>query len=94
MSDNSGNYDIGAVNPDAAMRIFIFKSEASADLRAFGGDLVGSQLPKQFKPWRVMGAIAPGQDPPYNFSRGVIETAIKNKGFQLWRLSKKAAEKV
>ena len=28
------------------MQIFIFKSETKPDLRAFGGDLVGSQLPE------------------------------------------------
>src|SRR5262249_13965960 len=46
-------------------RIFIFKSEAKPDLRAFGGDLAGSQLPSQFKPWRAVGAVAPDQQPPY-----------------------------
>ena len=51
------------------MRIFIFKSEKSPDLRAFGGDLVGGRLPGQFKPWRAIGAIAPDREPPYNFSR-------------------------
>jgi len=40
------------------MRIFIFKSESKPSLRAFGGDLVGSPLPKQFSPWRAIGAIA------------------------------------
>ena len=72
------------------MRIFIFKSEASPNLRAFGGDLVGSQLPSQFKPWRATGAIAPDRDLPYNLSRDAIETAIKDQGFQLWRMKKKA----
>ena len=35
--------------PDVAgaMGIFIFESETSSDLRAFGGDLAGSQLPSQ-----------------------------------------------
>jgi hypothetical protein len=70
------------------MRIFIFKSEANPDLRAFGGDLAGFQLPSQFKPWRAVGAIAPDQEPPYKLSRDVIETAIKDQGFQLFRLSK------
>jgi len=70
------------------MRIFIFKSEANPDLRAFGGDLAGSQLPSQFKPWRAVGAIAPEQEPPYKLSRDVIEKAIENQGFQLFRLSK------
>jgi hypothetical protein len=72
-----------------SMRIFIFKSEASPELRAFGGDLAGTQLPSQFKPWRVVGAVAPGSAPPHKFSRDAIETAIKDQGFQLFRLTKK-----
>ncbi len=71
------------------MRIFIFKSDASPDLRAFGGDLAGSRLPNKFSPWHAVGAIAPEQAPPYGLSRNVIETAITAQGFQLWRLSKK-----
>ena len=70
------------------MRIFIFKSEAKPSLRAFGGDLTGSQLPSQFRPWRAVGAVAPGQQPQYELPRDVIERAIKNQGFQLFRLSK------
>ncbi len=71
------------------MRIFIFKSETKPDLRAFGGDLVGSQLPSQFKPWHATGAIGPDQELPYNLSRDAIETAINDCGFQLWRIKKK-----
>ncbi len=71
------------------MRIFIFKSEASPELRAFGGDLVGGQLPDQFRPWRAIGAVAPDRDPPHNLSRSVIEMAIHDHGYQLWRMSKK-----
>ena len=73
----------------STMRIFIFKSEAQPDLRAFGGDLAGSQLPKQFRPWHAIGAVAPERDPPYELSREVIETAIKEQGFQLWRMAKR-----
>jgi hypothetical protein len=73
----------------APMRIFIFKSEPRPDLRAFGGDLAGSQLPERFGPWHAIGAIAPDRDPPHELSRDVIETAIKTQGFQLWRMSKK-----
>ncbi len=83
------NDNDGAVNRGETMRIFIFKSETTPDLRAFGGDLAGTQLPNQFKPWHVTGAVAPDQDPPYKLSRDAIETAIKDQGFQLWRLSKK-----
>jgi len=85
-NDNEGTLERGA-----PMRIFIFKSEPRPDLRAFGGDLAGGELPKQFSPWRAVGAIAPDQDPPYGLSRDVIEPAIKTQGFQLWRLSKKEA---
>jgi hypothetical protein len=76
-------------NRGTAMRIFIFKSDAKPDLRAFGGDLAGTRLPNQFKPWHAIGAIAPDRDPPHNLSRDKIETAIKDNGFQLWRMSKK-----
>ena len=73
-----------------AMRIFIFKSEANPDLRAFGGDLAGIKLPGQFKPWRAVGTIAPNQDPPYKIARDDIEKAINECGFQLFRLKKRA----
>jgi hypothetical protein len=91
--ETPGNDDV-ATNSSGTMRIFIFKSEASPDLRAFGGDLAGTRLPAQFKPWHVTGAIAPDRDPPYKLSRDAIETAIKNHGFQLWRLARKAEDKV
>jgi hypothetical protein len=78
-----------ASNAGGAMRIFIFKSDANPDLGAFCGDLAGLQLPIQFKPWRVVGAVAPDKNPPYKLSREVIEGAIRAHGFQLFRLSKK-----
>jgi hypothetical protein len=87
-SDNDNDGTSGRVAP---MRIFIFKSEPRPDLRAFGGDLAGGELPKQFSPWHAVGAIAPDKDPPYGLSRDVIEPAIKAQGFQLWRLTKKEA---
>jgi hypothetical protein len=36
-----------------------------------------------------MMMIAPDWDPPHNLSRDLIEAAIKEQGFQLWRMSKK-----
>jgi len=75
-----------------AIRIFIFKSEARLDLGAFSGDLAGMKLPNQFKPWRVVGAVAPDEDPPYKLSRDVIEAAIRARGFQLFRLAKKGKD--
>jgi hypothetical protein len=87
-TDSFDNASDGAAGGSRAMRIFIFKSDTNAELRAFGGDLAGTQLPSQFKPWRVVGAVAPDKDPPYKFSRDVIETAINSQGFQLFRLKK------
>jgi hypothetical protein len=67
-----------------AMRIFIFKSEANPDLRAFGGDLAGIKLPGQFKPWRAVGTIAPNQDPPYKIARDDIERRLTNAAFSFF----------
>ena len=55
------------------MRIFIFESEAKPDLRAFGGDLAGSQLPSQFKPCRAVGAVAPGQEVKVGEPLAIVE---------------------
>ena len=72
------------------MRLYIFKSETRKGLQAFAGDLTGSRLPQQLGPWTATGAVGPEKAPPYNFSRDAIEQAIDAKGFQLWRLAKKA----
>jgi hypothetical protein len=85
-ADNDNNVTLERAT---AMRLFIFKSEPKPELRAFGGDLAGSQLPKQLGPWHAIGAVAPDRNPPHELSREVIETAIKTQGFQLWRMSKK-----
>ncbi len=72
------------------MRIYVFKSDAMRDLRAFTDDLVGSKLPPQFAPWLSTGTIAPGQALPHGFARDRIEKAIDDEGFQIWRLKAKA----
>jgi hypothetical protein len=68
------------------MRIYIFKSDAKRELRAFAGDIAGSKLPGQFRPWHLVGAVGPDKDPPHNLSRHEIERAIAASGFQLWRM--------
>ena len=78
-----------AADARGAMRLFIFKSEARPDLGAFCGDQAGLELPGQFKPWLVVGAVAPGRDPPHKLPRDVIEAAIHDRGFQLFRLKSK-----
>lgn len=75
------------------MRIYVFKSETSKQLRAFAGDPGGSKLPKQHGPWTATGIVPTDRDPPHNFPRPAIETAIDSVGFQLWRMGKKTAAK-
>ncbi|MDR3423198.1 MAG: hypothetical protein P4L80_18505 [Xanthobacteraceae bacterium] len=74
------------------MRFFIFKSEANPELRAFCADLAGAGLPSKFRPWHAVGAVGPDHDPPHKLSRAVIETAINDRGYQLWRLNKKTTK--
>jgi hypothetical protein len=90
VNEPAGNDNNSTLERSAPMRIFIFKSEPKPSLGAFSGDLDGSQLPQQFRPWHAVGVIAPDRNPPHALSRDVIETAIKTQGFQLWRMSKKA----
>ena len=71
------------------MKLYIFKSDASVDLRAFAGDPAGSKLPDQFRPWHAVGVVGPENAPPYNLSRTEIERAIETRGFQLWRMKSK-----
>jgi hypothetical protein len=73
------------------MRLYVFKSDGSGELRAFAGDLTGSKLPERFGPWHAVGAVAPEAAPPHGLSRDGIEKAIDAQGFQLWRLKAKAA---
>ena len=71
------------------MRIYIFKSKTTKDLRAFAGDFAGTKLPSSHAPWIATGVIAENNEPPHKLSREVIEESIETEGFQLWRLNKK-----
>jgi hypothetical protein len=72
------------------MRMYIFKSETTKDLRAFAGDVGGTKLPENHAPWTVIGIVTEQAAPPHKLSRDTIEKAIGRDGFQLWRLSKKS----
>ena len=51
MATNSFDYgNDGSAHGGRSMRIFIFKSDTNAELRAFGGDLAGTQLPSSSSP--------------------------------------------
>ena len=73
------------------MRIFIFKSETSPDLRAFSDDQGGHKLPAQFRPWHAIGVVRPENALPHNISRETVEKAIEAQGVQLWRMKKAEA---
>jgi hypothetical protein len=90
MRDNAADNDNLVASPtDAPMRIFVFKSDTTKNLRAFAGDMRGSRLPEQFGPWQAIGAIGPDKEPPHAFPRDEIERSISEQGFQLWRLRPK-----
>jgi hypothetical protein len=66
------------------MRIFMFKSRAKPDLRAFAGEPGGLKLPEKYGPWDPIGVVRPDASPPHGFSRRAIEAAIERDSFQLW----------
>jgi len=68
------------------VNIFIFKSEANRELRAFSDDQGGHKLPKAFRPWHAVGVVKPEAKPPNNLSRDVIEKSIADTGYQLWKM--------
>ncbi len=74
------------------MRLYIFKSEVNGAIRAFAGDIAGTRLPDQFKPWHAVGVVRADGDPPFELSREVIEKAINTRGFQLWRMKPTAEQ--
>ena len=76
------------------MRIYVFTSKTQKNLRAFTDDMSGAKLPQQLGPWRANGAIAADEKSPYRLARNQIEKAIKDAGFQLWRVKVKSEEKV
>jgi hypothetical protein len=79
-----------ALNRGDSMRLYVFRSGSSGELRAFTSDIVGGRLPPRFRPWHVVGAVAPDAAPPYGLSRECIKRAIDAQGFQLWRLKANA----
>lgn len=68
------------------MRLFMFESETTSDLRAFAGDSSGSKLPERLGPWHSTGVVRPDRDPPHKLPRAAIEKAIAAAGYQLFRM--------
>lgn len=69
-----------------AMNLFIFKSDFRKELRAFTNEGSGGKLPKRFGPWIGIGVVRTEKSPPYGLPRDVIEKAILDNGFQMWRI--------
>lgn len=67
------------------MKLYIFRSETKAELRAFCADVAGIKLPHRFGPWRATGVVRQDRAPPHNLARAEIEKSIETQGFQLWR---------
>lgn len=74
------------------MRIYMFTSQARADLHAFAGDETGSRLPPKYAPWGLTGTLGTRAVPPHRFPRRDIESAVEKEGFQLWRTKPKVSE--
>ncbi len=74
------------------MRLYIFKSDANRELRAFAADVTGSKLPDRFRPWHAIGVVGPGRAPPHQLPRQEIERPIETQGFQLWRMKSAQAK--
>ena len=55
------------------MRLYIFKSETTKELRAFADEPNGSKLPEKHRPWTIVGVVGAGKAPPHNLSRATIE---------------------
>ena len=73
------------------MRIFMFKSEGKAKLRALTGDPGGQQLPRQHGPWYAVGVVREDKDPPHKLDRVTVEQTIGKQGFLLYRMKAKSA---
>ena len=71
--------------------IYKFSSGATAGLFAFAGDQAGTLLPGKHAPWVRSGMVRPGQTIPHKLDRDVIERAIDDHGYQMWRMKKQPA---
>jgi hypothetical protein len=69
--------------------IFSFRS-GKKNLFAYAGDREGTSLPANHAPWIFRRRILSHQPMPNSLERTVIERAIRDHGYQLWR--KKVAE--
>jgi hypothetical protein len=67
------------------MNIFTFRSEGRS-LFAFAAMRDGTSLPERHGPWKFVEAVGPGKKMPHAFDRQRVEAALRDNGFQMWRL--------
>lgn len=65
--------------------IHTFTSSNGSGLSAFAGDADGTRLPERHGPWRRTGSTRYNQPLPHNIDRSMVESAIEEHGFQMWR---------
>jgi hypothetical protein len=70
------------------MVIFTFASGKKPGLFAFAADQSGRQLPEKHGPWKLTGRIHPDAMLPHDLDRSMVEEALGEVGFQMWRLRK------
>lgn len=71
-----------------------FTSAGSSGLNAFAGDAEGTRLPVRHGPWRHVGSVRRHQTLPHGIDRSLVESAIEEHGFQMWRAKTAAGEPV
>lgn len=72
------------------MMIYTFASDARSHLFAFAGDRAGSSLPVQHGPWKSVGDIGSDDKIQHGLDRKLVEQAISEHGYQMWRMKKAA----
>ena len=70
------------------MVIYVFESVGREGLCAFAGDRTGSSLPARHGPWKQLANISRREGLPHALDRKVVEEAIAEHGFQMWRVKK------
>jgi hypothetical protein len=72
------------------MFIYSFASGKKPGLFAFAADQAGGRLPDKFGPWKLMQRINPDVALPHDLDRGMVEEALAETGFQMWRRRKES----
>lgn len=74
--------------------IHSFTSANGSGLCAFAGDAEGTRLPARHGPWRHVGSVRRHQSLPHGIDRSLVESAIEEHGFQMYRTKTTIGEPV